>query len=506
MSKILLIDDEESIRTLLRLSLTHQGHEVTTDEDGERGIEVFRQERPSIVLTDIKMPKMDGIDVLKQVKSIDADAEVIVITGHGDMELAIEALKLDASDFINKPVKQDVLAVAIRRAEEKSRMKQQLREYTGNLELKIEKATRELRKAYDFQQNLIQSSIDGIVATNKEGKIIVFNQGAEDLLGYGANEVVGKIHMERAAPPGLVETIEKEFTSQAYGGTGRLVNYESLLISKNGEEIPVRISGTILFENHEAIGLVFFFQDLREMKRLQNELVEKERRSAIGQTVAGMAHYIKNILNGLEGGVYMVNTSMKRDKPDLFSKGWTIVENNISKISDLVLNMLIYSEDKEPEMEYCSPNDLAEDIFDMMMEKAAQSQVKLIKDFDTDMEECYLDPDGLQSCLINVASYAIDFLSKESQIDEASVVIKTRKVGGGVGFDIMMNGLNLPKELQEQPFEQFFTVKGSRGRGFGLLVANKIVEENGGSITFKASPGGIGTFRIHLPCNTKARS
>jgi DNA-binding NtrC family response regulator len=105
-TKILLIDDEDSIRKLLGISLKHKGFEVITAEDGEKGIEMFRQESPEIVLTDIKMPDVDGLEVLRQVKALDPEAQVIVITGHGDMESAIEALKLEASDFLNKPVRE----------------------------------------------------------------------------------------------------------------------------------------------------------------------------------------------------------------------------------------------------------------------------------------------------------------------------------------------------------------------------------------------------------------
>jgi len=504
MSKILLIDNEESIRSLLSLSLSQQGHEVVTAEDGASGMEAFQRERPSIVLTEIEMPKMDGIEVLKRVKGLDENVEVVIITGHGDLEAAIEALNLGASDFINKPVKTDMLMVAIKRAQERLHMRQKLTESTSNLELKVEEATEELRKAHDFQQNLIRSSIDGIIAAEKDGTIILFNQGAENLLGYAADEVIGKMHVERTATPAVAERIKKEFRSQAFGGKNRLVNYESILISKSGEEIPVRISGIVLFEKGEASGLVYFFRDLREFKRLQNELVSQEKRSAIGQTVAGMAHYIKNILNGLEGGVYMVNTSMRKKKPELLSRGWSIVEKNINKISDLVINMLMYSEEKEPDLDYCSPNDIAEEVFDLIVEKAAQSQVRLVKDFDRDMDECYLDQRGLQHCLLNVGAFAIDALSKDPQKDGTSVVIKTGKEEGGIRFDVVVSGLDLPEEIKDKPFEQFFTVKGSRGRGFGLLVAQKIVEENGGSITFESTPGKGGTFSIHLPCNTDA--
>ncbi|MCK4469878.1 MAG: response regulator, partial [Desulfobacterales bacterium] len=118
MSRLLLIDDEEGIRNILSLSLRRDGYQVLTAEEGGKGIEMFRQNLPLIVLTDIKMPGMDGIEVLKRVKEIDPDTEVIVITGHGDMEVAIQALQLGASDFITKPVGDAILSVALKRAEQ----------------------------------------------------------------------------------------------------------------------------------------------------------------------------------------------------------------------------------------------------------------------------------------------------------------------------------------------------------------------------------------------------
>lgn len=230
MSKILVIDDEESIRLLLRVSLSHKGYEVILAEDGEKGIKAFEQTRPPIVITDIKMSGMDGIEVLKRIKQLDTDTRIIVVTGHGEMATAIEALQLEASDFINKPITDEALAVALKRAEEVLWLKRKLRKYTSSLELMVKEAT--------------------------------------------------------------------------------------------------------------------------------EELIESERVSAVGQAVAGMAHYIKNILNGLQGGVYVVNTSLKRNKPDLLPKGWAMVENNIGKISDLVMNMLAYSKEREPDYESCNPNDI----------------------------------------------------------------------------------------------------------------------------------------------------
>jgi anti-anti-sigma factor len=122
MHKILIIDDEKPTLAMFRLFLGAYGFEVLTAENGEEGLAVFQREKPPIVLTDIKMPGMDGIEVLGRIKELDPHTEVIVITGHGDMDLAIKALNLDATDFINKPIRKQDLDNALNRAGERIRL------------------------------------------------------------------------------------------------------------------------------------------------------------------------------------------------------------------------------------------------------------------------------------------------------------------------------------------------------------------------------------------------
>ncbi|BBD07346.1 response regulator [Desulfovibrio ferrophilus] len=119
MSKILVIDDEKPTLSMFQLFLGAYGFEVLTAQSGEEGLEVFIDQKPPIVLTDIKMPGMDGLQVLKRIKEIDPLTEVIVITGHGDMDIAIKALNLNATDFINKPIQKNDLDTALRRAKER---------------------------------------------------------------------------------------------------------------------------------------------------------------------------------------------------------------------------------------------------------------------------------------------------------------------------------------------------------------------------------------------------
>jgi YesN/AraC family two-component response regulator len=121
--KILLVDDEEGIRKVLGISLMDIGYQVITAENGREALAAFREHTPPIVLTDIKMPLMDGIDLLQEIKAESPDTEVIMLTGHGDMDLAIKCLKLEATDFITKPINDDVLEIALKRAHDRMGMR-----------------------------------------------------------------------------------------------------------------------------------------------------------------------------------------------------------------------------------------------------------------------------------------------------------------------------------------------------------------------------------------------
>ena len=119
MEKILVIDDEKATLSMFRLFLDAYGYRVYTAENGAEGLEIFRKEKPAIVLTDIKMPGIDGLAVLQQIKQTAPQTAVIVITGHGDSALAEEAVALDAVDFISKPIKKEALDAALEKAKKK---------------------------------------------------------------------------------------------------------------------------------------------------------------------------------------------------------------------------------------------------------------------------------------------------------------------------------------------------------------------------------------------------
>ena len=504
MSKLLLIDDERPIREILRLSLRSDGYEVITAEDGERGVELFQREKPPIVLTDIKMPGMNGIEVLKRIKEINPGTEVIVITGHGDMELAIQSLQLEASDFITKPFTHEAVSVALRRAEERLRVRRTLKEYTNTLEEKVIEATKELRERYEFEGNLIQHSIDGITATDKHGNIVTFNQGAERIFGYSSDEVTGKMDIRSLYPPGIAEEIKQSLYSKESAKEGMPSWQDSLVLGKGGDKIPVRFSGTVLYRNGDVIGSVAFFHDLREIKRLEQQLVNSERLAAIGQTVASLAQCIKNILFGLEGGVYAVDKALKKDDTSGLDTGWGMVRMNIDRVTNLVLDLLSYSQERKPKYESCSPNVIADEVCALMDPRAMESGmegIEFVRDFDPNIGKASLDPKGIHRCLLNLVSNAIDAcIFDEDQAKEYLVKVTTRRESDGwVRFQVSDNGCGMDEKVRKQMFISFFTTKGSRGTGLGLLATQKIVQAHGGTIGVDSESGKGSIFTIRLP-------
>ena len=181
--RILLVDDEAGIRKVLGIALTDSGYEVTTAENGEAALEKFRELRPPIVLTDIKMPDMDGIELLQHIKAESPDTEVIMFTGHGDMELAIKSLKYDATDFVTKPVNDEVLEIALKRARERIAMRRQIREHTENLERLVDEKARQLieaeRMAAVGQTVAELSHTIKNIANALKGSIFVLGKGIE---------------------------------------------------------------------------------------------------------------------------------------------------------------------------------------------------------------------------------------------------------------------------------------------------------------------------------------
>jgi signal transduction histidine kinase len=240
---------------------------------------------------------------------------------------------------------------------------------------------------------------------------------------------------------------------------------------------------------------------VNQIRRLEQELIKSERLAAIGQTVASLGHYMKNILFGLKGGFYLVNTSSQDSEADSLKTGWEMLEKNMGRISDLVLDLLEYSRDREPEYESYSPNKIVNEVCELMEPRAKEHDVEIVKELDPSIGEVPLDPRDLHRCLLNLVSNAVDAcLFDSSEGKKWAVEVKTiLEHDGTLRFDVSDNGCGMDEEVKKQLFTTFFSTKEGRGTGLGLLIAQKIVQDHEGTIAVESEIGKGSTFTIRLP-------
>jgi PAS domain S-box-containing protein len=294
-NKLLLVDDEEGIRKVLGLSLADSGYTVYTAENGEQALEIFRKETPPIVLTDIKMPGMDGIELLQKIKHENPDTEVIMITGHGDMELAIKSLKYQAVDFVTKPINDDVLEIALHRANEKICMRRQLREYTENLEALVREKSAKLVEVE--RQVAVGQAVEGLssamrgIAGDLEGGLTYFNE-MPCLVSIHNPELkliaVNSLFKERLGDKVGFNSWDVYTANTDVGfkcpaeqtfKTGKGLRTRATVKSSKGDEAPVIVYTAPIRNQDGSVELVVeILADITEIKRLHEELHRTQQR------------------------------------------------------------------------------------------------------------------------------------------------------------------------------------------------------------------------------------
>jgi len=234
-----------------------------------------------------------------------------------------------------------------------------------------------------------------------------------------------------------------------------------------------------------------------ENARLQEESIRQARLSAMGQGIAGAAHCIKNILNSIGGGEFVIQTGLKSENLQKIHKGWEVMRRNTRIMKDLVLDMLTYSKEREPELEPSDLNGICEDVRNLAKEKARERNVDILFNPATGLGDITLDPKGIYRCILNLVSNAVDACDKEE--GTVTIATKSKANGGRVEVSISDNGCGISEEDRENLFKVFFSTKGSKGTGLGLSVTEKIISEHGGSILVDSEPGKGTTFFVQLP-------
>ena len=491
--KILIVDDEEGIRKILGISLADRGYTFRTAENAAEALQIFSAERPEIVLTDIKMPGMDGIELLRRLKQANPDTEVVVITGHGDMDLAIKSLKYEATDFITKPIDDANLERALQKSKERIALRSQLRQYTENLESLLQQKTERLAlQAKGAEQPHLFDRLPGYVTVhNADYQITSANRRFKKDFAFDPDSGTNcyALVRGRSAP---CEDCPVALTF----GNGKSHQCELSYRTPSGKDCHLFAWTTPLRDATDNVGAVMLMAtDISPILDMRDHL------SSLGLMIGSVSHSIKGLLTGLDGGVYMLDRGFTKDDPNQIGEGLDIVKMMVGRIKNMVLDVLYYAKERELALTPCRVVDFAEETAGVVRPRIDSAGIDFNCEFADGLNdlEFQVDPDQLRAALVNILENAVDACREKVDSPHPRIEFRVHPDNGHVIFTIEDSGVGMSEEVQSKIFTLFFSSKATQGTGIGLFITRKIIRQHGGEITVTSLPGEGACFQVRIP-------
>lgn len=358
----------------------------------------------------------------------------------------------------------------------------------------IKDLQKQLRDSQERYRLLFEDVPCYISIQDKDLRIIEANRLHRETFGtyYGCKCFKVYKHREKACFPCVaLQTFED----------GAIHHHEEVVTSQDGKPINVMVTTAPLYNvEGEVENVIEMSANITEIRSLQSKL------SSIGLLISSLSHDLKGLLNGLDGGVYLVDTGLKRDDQERVEKGWEMVVRNVGQIRSAVLDILYYARDREPEWENVVADDILADVIEVLQSKAKDLGVAFEKEPGETVGQFEADRKALRSLLVNLIDNSFDACRVDNNKDHHKVTVKLSGDKERVIFEIADNGVGMKQEVREKAFTLFFSSKGAGGTGLGLFVANKIVQSHGGSIRIDSEEGQGSKFTVTLPRHRPEKS
>ena len=497
---VLIVDDEEEITKLLSYTLRSKSYNIITSNSAMQALEIFSKNSIDILVTDIKMPYMDGFELSKKVIEMYPDTQIIVISAHSDVDSALEALKIGAVHFLQKPISPNILLFAINSAAEKWRLKHQLQAAYNNLE-----------REKEFLAVTLRSIGDGVIATDLEGKITVINRIAEELTGWTLEEAIGKKLTEifriiNEKTKKICENPVKKVLE-----TGRIIGLanHTALIARNGLEKSIADSAApIRDRDSNIIGVVLVFRDVTMAKRINLELAKTKKLESVGILAAGIAHDFNNLLMGIMGNINLSKTIF--DKDHEVYEYLDAAEKASKRAAKLTKQLLTFSKGGgQPIKEAVSIYEIVKESSDFTL---SGSNINCRIDRDSNLWAADIDKGQISQVIENIILNARQAMPEGGTIhilcenyykatnNEDGIPIKK---GSYIKLIISDEGVGIPIDYIERIFDPYYTTK-KEGSGLGLAITYSIVKKHKGHILCESEPGKGCTFKIYLPATKES--
>ncbi|MFZ3048089.1 MAG: response regulator [Desulfatirhabdiaceae bacterium] len=482
---ILVIDDEQSIRDGSERILVRMGFQVYKASRGSDGLAILAENSASIVLLDLKMPGMDGMEVLSQIHQMDPQILVIVITGYATIETAIEAMKKGAYDFIPKPFEPDQLRIVINRAREKIR----LTEEAIRLAQERQRNLADLGTEKSRVRTIVESLPNGLLVTNIQGQVVLMNPAFCWLMGIDATRKIGdpvEAYVKDTGFCHLVKALSRKTPDQLDA------TYEFLV----GEDKYLQAIGRpVLSEDGECLGAVVNLADVSAMKvldRLKSEFVAK------------VSHELRSPLSTIHEQLALVLRDMaeKESSRDqyLLSRAKEKTQGMISLIGDLLDLSHIEAGNVCKERQPVRVDDLLKNIVDFLGTRFRSKEQSIQLDLpEAALSLVSADPMALESIFGNLITNAINYTPNFGHI-----CVRAHAVPNGIQVDVTDTGFGIEARHLDQIFKRFFRVKNEKtrfitGTGLGLPIVKGLLDELGGTIHVQSEPNQGTTFTVFLP-------
>jgi len=364
---------------------------------------------------------------------------------------------------------------------------------------------KELREANEFLTRLIESSVDGIIVADTDGNVLIFNAGAENILGYRTDEVVGKINIRSIYPPGVATEVMQKLKSREFGGVGKLSSFPLLFRRKDGELIECDLSASLIYdEEGTEIVSVGIFKDLRERLGIERELIntreallQAEKLAAMGRLTSQIAHELNNPIYGIMNTLELLKSEVPPE-----SKRRRILELSLSetvRLSEMLRSMLSFSKPEEEKRIPTKINELIEGILLVMEKQMREVNIRVMTAFQKDIPEVMASTNQIRQVMLNMIKNA-----KESMPSGGALNVRTMGNAENVTIIIRDTGAGIPEEIRDKIFDAFFTTKQKvKGVGLGLSVCYGIIKDHGGDIRVESEIGKGTHFIITLPVKVR---
>lgn len=360
---------------------------------------------------------------------------------------------------------------------------------------------REIRKTNDFLNNIIHNSANAIMAADMTGTIILWNQAAEEILGYKTNDVVGKLNITQVYPEGMAKKVMGKLREGNVRRKGRLKFYPVVLLKKDGQIAEGNISASIVYdENRQEIATVGIFMDLKErlemerrLKTTQEQLLQSEKLAAMGRLTSQIAHELNNPLYGIMNTLELMKTEISPG-----NNRRKILEMALSetvRLSELLHKMLTFSKPDQKEKQPVDINTILDEILLLHEKQFSENNIIIEIDLADGMPSVLASKNQLRQVFLNMFHNAGDAMP-----DGGTLTVKTAVEDSEIAIEISDNGIGINEKDIKNIFDAFFTTKSSvKGVGLGLSVCYGFIAEHGGDIQV-TSEQGVGTcFKITLP-------